>query len=155
MGIMKTMETQKRIGKDFKIALKSGDEDSKRALRMVIASIQLVEVEKGRPLSDGEVLAILQKEIKSLRETISDAEKAGRDDLIAEAESEIRILEKYTPQPLSSDEIDDMVKEAIAEVEATSPQEMGKVMKVLMPRVQGRAEGSKVSAAVQKLLSSE
>lgn len=149
------MEIQKRIEKDFKNALKAGDEVSKRSLRMVLASIKLVEVEKGRSLSDGEVLAIIQKEIKSLRETISDAEKAGRKDLIAEAESEIVILEKYTPQPLSDDEIDDMAREAIAEVDASSPQEMGKVMKVLMPRVQGRAEGSKVSAAVRELLSSE
>ena len=149
------MEIQKRIEKDFKIALKAGDEVSKRTLRMVMASIKLDEVEKGRPLSEDEIQAILQKEIKSLRETISDAEKAGRDDLIADTEPEILILEKYTPQPLSDDEIDEMAKEAIAEVEATSPQEMGKVMKVLMPRVKGRAEGSKVSAAVRKLLSSE
>ena len=149
------MEIQKRIEKDFKIALKAGDEGSKRTLRMVMASIKLDEVEKGRPLSEDEIQAILQKEIKSLRETISDAEKAGRDDLIADTEPEILILEKYTPQPLSDDEIDELAKEAIAEVEATSPQEMGKVMKVLMPRVKGRAEGSKVSAAVRKLLSSE
>ena len=149
------MEIQKRIEKDFKIALKAGDEVSKRTLRMVMASIKLDEVEKGRPLSEDEIQAILQKEIKSLRETISDAEKAGRDDLIAGTEPEILILEKYTPQPLSDVEIDEMAKEAIAEVEATSPQEMGKVMKVLMPRVKGRAEGSKVSAAVRKLLSSE
>ena len=152
---MKPMEIQKRIEKDFKIALKTGDEVSKRALRMVKASIKLVEIKKGRPLYEDEIQAILQKEIKSLRETISDAEKAGRDDLIAGTEPEIEILEKYTPQPLSDGEIDEMAKEAIAEVEATSPQEMGKVMKVLMPRVKGRAEGSKVSAAVRKLLSSE
>ncbi len=155
MGIIKLMEIQKRIESDFKNALKARDEVSKRSLRMVLASIKLVEVEKGRPLSDGEVLAILQKEIKSQREFISDAEKAGRKDLIAEAETEIVILEKYTPQPLSDDEIDDIAREAIAEVDAASPQEMGKVMKVLMPRVQGRAEGSKVSAAVRELLSSE
>lgn len=155
MGIMKPMEIQKRIEKDFKIALKAGDEVSKRTLRMVKASIKLVEVEKGRSLSEDEVQAIIQKEIKSLREMISDAEKAGRDDLIAETEPEILILEKYTPQPLSDDEIDEMAKEAIAEVKATSPQEIGKVMKVLMPNVKGRAEGSKVSAAVRALLSSE
>jgi len=152
---MKTMEIQKRIENDFKVALKSRDEVSKRTLRMVKASIKLVEVEKGHPLSEDEIQAILQKEIKSLRELISDAEKAGRDDLIAETEPEILILEKYTPQPLSDDEIDEMAKVAIAEVETTSPQEMGKVMKVLMPRVKGRADGSKVSAAVRELLSNE
>jgi hypothetical protein len=152
---MEPMDTQKRIENDFKIALKSKDEVSKRTLRMVLASIKLGEVENGRALNEEEVIAILQKEIKSLRESITDAEKAGRDDLITEIEPEIQILEQYTPQALSDDEITEMAKEAITEVGASSPQEMGKVMKVLMPRVQGRAEGSKVSASVRTLLSSE
>lgn len=149
------MDTQKRIENDFKIALKSKDEVGKRTLRMVLASIKLVEVENGSALNEEEVIAILQKEIKSLRESITDAKKAGRDDLIAEIEPEIQILEQYTPQALNDDEITEMAKEAITEVGASSPQEMGKVMKVLMPRVQGRAEGSKVSASVRTLLSSE
>ena len=149
------MEIQKRIENDFKTAFKSGDEVSKRTLRMVMASIKLVEVEKGRALTDEEVLSILQKEIKSLRESISDAEKAGRDDLIAEAEPEIQILEQYTPQQLDEDEITELARQAIEEVGATSQQEMGNVMKVLMPRVQGRADGSKVSASVRTLLTTE
>lgn len=155
MGIMKSMEIQIRIENDFKTAFKSGDEVSKRTLRMVLASIKLVEVENGRALTDEEVLSIVQKEIKSLRESISDAEKAGRDDLIAEAEPEIQILEQYTPQQLDEDEITELARQAIEEVGATSQQEMGKVMKVLMPRVQGRADGSKVSASVRTLLTTE
>ena len=149
------MEIQIKIENDFKTAFKSGDEVSKRTLRMVMASIKLVEVEKGRALTDEEVLSILQKEIKSLRESISDAEKAGRDDLIAEAEPEIQILEQYTPQQLDEDEITELARQAIEEVGATSQQEMGKVMKVLMPRVQGRADGSNVSASVRTLLTTE
>ena len=149
------MEIQKKIENDFKTAFKSGDEVSKRTLRMVLASIKLVEVEKGSTLTDEEVLSILQKEIKSLRESITDAEKAGRDDLIAEAEPEIQILEQYTPQQLDEDEITELAKQAIEEVGATSQQEMGKVMKVLMPRIQGRADGSKVSASVRTLLTTE
>jgi uncharacterized protein YqeY len=152
---MKSMEIQIKIEDDFKTAFKSGDEVSKRTLRMVMASIKLVEVEKGRALTDDEVLSILQKEIKSLRESISDAEKAGRDDLIAEAEPEIQILEQYTPQQLDEDEITELARQAIEEVGATSQQEMGKVMKVLMPRVQGRADGSNVSASVRTLLTTE
>ena len=149
------MEIQKKIENDFKTAFKSGDEVSKRTLRMVLASIKLVEVEKGRALTDEEVLSILQKEIKSLRESITDAEKAGRDDLIAEAEPEIQILEQYTPKQLDEDEITEIARQAIKEEGATSQQEMGKVMKVLMPRVQGRADGSKVSASVRTLLTTE
>lgn len=152
---MKPMETQKRIENDFKTAFKSEDEVSKRTLRMVLASIKLVEVEKGRTLSDDEVLVVLQKEIKSLRESITDAKKAGRDDLIAETEPEIQILEQYTPQQLNEEEIKELAQETIAEVGASSPQEMGKVMKVLMPKVQGQADGSKVSAVVRSLLASE
>ena len=149
------MEIQKKIENDFKTAFKSGDEVSKRKLRMVLASIKLVEVEKGRALTDEEVLSILQKEIKSLRESITDAEKAGRDDLIAQSEPEIQILEQYTPKQLDEDEITELARQAIKEVGATSQQEMGKVMKVLMPRVQGRADGSKVSASVRTLLTTE
>jgi len=152
---MKPVETQKRIENDFKTAFKSEDEVSKRVLRMVLASIKLVEVEKGRTLSDDEVLVVLQKEIKSLRESITDAKKAGRDDLIAETEPEIQILEQYTPQQFNEDEIKELAEDAIAEVGASSPQEMGKVMKVLMPKVQGQADGSKVSAVVRSLLASE
>ena len=152
---MKPVETQKRIENDFKTAFKSEDEVSKRTLRMVLASIKLVEVEKGRTLSDDEVLVVLQQEIKSLRESITDAKKAGRDDLIAETEPEIQILEQYTPQQLNEDEIKELAEDAIAEVGASSPQEMGKVMKVLMPKVQGQADGSKVSAVVRSLLASE
>ena len=155
MGIMKPMEIQKRIESDFKTALKSGDEVSKRTLRMVLSSIKLGEVEKGHALSDDEVIGILQKEIKSLREAIADAEKAGRKDLIAETKPEIDILEQYTPRQLDEEQVIEMAREAIEEVGATSPQEMGKVMKVLMPRVQGRAEGSKVSTAVRRLLAGE
>lgn len=149
---MKNMETQKRIEQDFKEAFKAGDETRKRALRMALASFKLVQVEKGRSLTEEEIQAVLQKEAKSLREAMADAEKAGREDLIAETEPELNILEAYLPQPLSDDEIVQLAKEAIEEVNATSPQEMGKVMKVLMPRVQGRAEGSQVSAAVRALL---
>lgn len=149
------MEIQKKIENDFKTAFKSGDEVSKRTLRMVLASIKLVEVEKGRALTDEEVLSILQKEIKSLRESITDAEKAGRDDLIAQSEPEIQILEQYTPKQLDEDEITELARQAVKEVGATSQQEMGKVMKVLMPRVQGRADGSKVSASVRTLLTTE
>jgi uncharacterized protein YqeY len=152
---MKQMDTQKQIEKDFKDALRAGDEVRKRTLRLVLSSIKLVEVDKGESLEEGEVLAILQKEIKSRRESIADAVQAGRQDLIAETEEEISILKGYLPQTLTQDEINSLAKEAIAEVGAESPQEMGKVMKVLMPRVQGRADGSVVSQTVRQLLTDQ
>lgn len=156
MGIMKHMDTQKQIESDFKDAMRAGDDLRKRTYRMVLSSIKLAEIDKGKsPLEEPDVLVIIQKEIKSRRESIADAERADRADIVAEAEAEINILETYLPQPLTQDEIEGMANEAIAEVGATSPKEMGMVMRVLMPRVQGRADGSQVSQTVRQLLADE
>lgn len=155
MGIMNQMDTQKQIEKDFKDALRAGDEQRKSTLRMVLSAIKLVEVDKGGSLEEGEVLVILQKEIKSRRESIADAEKAGRSDMISDLEAEISILEGYLPQALSQEEIEALAKEAIAIEGAASLQDMGKVMKVLMPKVQGRADGGLVSQTVRQLLSEQ
>jgi uncharacterized protein YqeY len=152
---MNQMDTQKQIEKDFKDALRAGDEQRKSTLRMVLSAIKLVEVDKGGSLEEGEVLVILQKEIKSRRESIADAEKAGRSDMISDLEAEISILEGYLPQALSQEEIEALAKEAIAIEGAASLQDMGKVMKVLMPKVQGRADGSLVSQTVRQLLSDQ
>ena len=155
MGIMKLMDTQRQIESDFKDAMRAGDDMRKRTYRMVLSAIKLAEIDKGKSLEEPDVLVILQKEIKSRRESIADAERADRADIVAESESEIKILEVYLPQPLTQDEIEAMANEAITEVGATSPKEMGKVMKVLMPRVQGRADGSQVSQIVRQLLVDE
>ena len=152
---MNQMDTQKQIELDLKEALRSRDEMRKSTLRMVLSAIKLVEVDKGEPLEEGEVLVILQKEIKSRRESIADAEKAGRSDLIADSEAEISILEGYLPQSFSQDEIEDLAKEVITQEGASSLQDMGKVMKVLMPKVQGRADGSLVSQTVRQILSEQ
>jgi hypothetical protein len=152
---MKPMDTQKQIESDFKDAMRAGDEMRKRTLRMVLSSIKLAEVDKGESLEEPDVLAIIQKEIKSNRESIADAKRADRADIVTEAEAEIKILEAYLPQPLTQNEIEAMIQEAIAEVGAASPKEMGMVMKVLMPRVQGRADGSQVSQTVRQLLTGD
>lgn len=155
MGIMKSMDTKKQIEKDFKSALRAEDEDRKRTLRMALSSIKLAEVDKGESLDEDEVLVILQKELKSRHESISDAEKAGRPDIVTESEAEIKILEEYLPQALTESEIKELAKAAIAEVEASDPGDMGKVMKVLMPQVKGRADGAMVSQTVRELLLAE
>ena len=149
------MENQKKIEQDLKTAIKSGDEVKKRTLRMVLSSIKLAEIDRGHPLSDEDVLGVLQKEIKSLRETISDAERAGRADLIEDTEPEIHILEEYLPQPLSDQQIEEIITQAIDQVGAVSIQDMGKGMKTIMPQIQGRAEGSRVSAVVRAKLMGE
>jgi hypothetical protein len=152
---MKLMDTQKQIESDFKDAMRAGDDLRKRTYRLVLSTIKLAEIDKGKSLEEPDVLVIIQKEIKSRRESIADAERADRADIVAEAEAEINSLEAYLPQPLTQGEIEAMANEAIAEVGATSPKEMGMVMKVLMPRVQGRADGSLVSQIVRQLLVNE
>lgn len=152
MGIMKSVNTQTRLENDLKLAMRAKDETYKRALRQVLSAIKLAEVEKKDQLSDQQIISIIQKEIKSLQESIADANRANRPDLIKEAEAEISILEPYLPTQLSPAELESLAREAISEVGATSPAEMGQVMKVLMPRIQGRAAGGDVSQVVRKLL---
>jgi hypothetical protein len=100
------------------------------------------------------VIAVLQKEVKSRQESISDAQKANRPDLEAESRAEIEVLEKFLPNAFSEAELEALVREAIAETGAASQKDMGKVMKVLMPRLQGRATGDQTSQAVRRLLDS-
>lgn len=152
MGIMIDMTTKDDLENSLREAIRSGDAVRKRTLRMALSAIRLAEVEKGAALEEPAVLAILQKEIKSRRESISDAQQAGRPDIVAESESEISILEEFLPQPLTTAELEALARAAIDEVGATSLREMGQVMKILMPRVQGRADGSQASQIVRQLL---
>ena len=146
------MSIKANIEKDIIDAMRSGQVMRKNTLRMALSAIKLAEIEKGGSLDDAVVLTVLQKEIKSRRETILDAERAKRPDLVADAEAEIALLETYLPTQLSQQELESMAQEAIDEVGATSTREIGFVMKVLLPRVQGRAEGSMVSQVVRQLL---
>lgn len=148
------MTTKADLELALKDALRAGDNVRKGTIRMVIAAIKLAEAEKkGTTLDENAVHAVVQKEIKARREAIADAERLNRDDLIAEANAEIAVLESFLPKQLSSAELEVLARAAIAEVGATSPKEMGQVMKALMPHIQGRAAGNQVSQAVQKLLS--
>ncbi len=147
------MNTKEKLTQALKEAMKARDELQKRTIRMVLAAIKNAEIEKKSPLDEPAILGILQKEVKSRWETIEGAEKAGREDLITEAKAELAILESYLPQPFSKEELLQLAQEAIAETGAASPRQMGAVMKVLMPKVQGRADGKEVSQIVRQLLS--
>ena len=146
------MTTKAVLENSLREAMRSGDATRKRTLRMALSAIRFAEIEKGVELDEPSVLAILQKEIKSRRESISDAQQARRPDIAADAEAEIGILEEYLPQPLTQAELEQMVRAAIEESGATSPREMGQVMKILMPRIQGRADGAQASQIVRELL---
>ncbi len=146
------MDTKSRLQQALKEALRAKDMLRKETLRTALAEIKMAEVEKQRPLTEAEVLAVLHKQVKMRRETLEAARQAGRDDLVARAEAVIAVLEAFLPQPLSAAELEALAREVIAEVGAQSPRDMGKVMKVLMPRVQGRATGQQVSQVVRRLL---
>lgn len=146
------MATKKELENSLKEAIRSGDEVRKRTYRMALSAIKLAEIEKIGELNDSEMIAILQKEEKSRRETIADAEKLGRNDIIEDALAEIAILEELLPEPMSMEKLEEMAKEAIEEVGATSIRDMGQVMKVLLPRVKEVAKGEQTSQVVRKLL---
>lgn len=146
------MSLKSELEDALKDAMRAKDKPRKSTLRMALSAVKLAEVERRDELEDEAVLRILQKEVKSRRELIEDAEKADRPDIIKEAEAEIKILEGYLPQALSSDELQTLVVEAIAEVGASAPGDMGNVMKVIIPKVAGRADGGQISQIVRDTL---
>ena len=137
----------------MKDAMRSGDEVRKRTVRMVLAAVKQAEVDKRVELDDAAVMALLQKEIKNRREALEEAKKASRADLIAANEAEIAVLESFLPKAMPEEELRQIVQAAIAETGAASPADMGKVMKVVMGKVAGRAPNDVISRTVRELLS--
>jgi len=146
------MDLRQQLETSLRDSLKSKDEIKKQTIRMVLSAIKFSEIEKGKPLDDSGITLIIQKEIKSRRESIQDAQKANRVDIIATTQMEISILETFLPKQLTEDEIRSMAISAIEEVQAKSISDMGKVMKVILPRIQGRAPNDQVSQTVRNLL---
>lgn len=146
------MDIKANLQQELKDALRSGDPVRKRTLRSALAEIKNAEVEKGGHLEESEILDIFQKEVKARRETIEGAEQAGRQDLIQKAEQEIEVLEGFLPEPLSEDELRQIVQDVIEEAGATSLAEMGKVMGKVMPQIRGRADGKDANRIVRELL---
>lgn len=147
-------ELRAKLEADLKEAMRSNDSIRKTAIRSVLAAMKLAQVEKNRDtvLSNADVLVLVQKEIKSRKESIADAERANRADLIAGFKAEIQVLEEYLPKQLSQQELNDLVHDAIAETGAVALSDMGKVMKAAILKAQGRAANDKISATVRALL---
>ena len=171
------MALLEQLNADLKTALKAGDEVRKSVLRLVLAGVkqavldkraahasaarqqqggdlteaQLADLDK-TAVDDSEVLTVLQKQAKSCREAIADAEKANRPDLVAENQAELKVLESYLPQQLSRAALVELAQAAIAEAGVTDAKGTGAVMKILMPRTKGRADGKLVSEVVRELL---
>jgi uncharacterized protein YqeY len=146
------MDTKTKLENDLKDAMRSGDDTRKRTIRMVLAAIKQIEIDKQVILDETGVIGILQKEVKTRRESLEEAQKAGRADLAASTEAEIQVLNGYLPQAMDPAELTALAETVIAEVGATTPADMGKVMKALLPRVAGRAANDQVSQVVRGLL---
>jgi uncharacterized protein YqeY len=148
--IVMTIKTQ--LNDSMKDAMKSGDEVRKRTVRMALAAVKQAEVDKRVELDDTAVINLLQKEVKNRRESLEEARKANRADLIEANEAEIKVLEAFLPETMPAEELRAIAQAAITETGAVSPADMGKVMKIVMAKVAGRAPNDIVSATVRELL---
>jgi hypothetical protein len=132
--------------------MKAGEKDRLSTLRMVSAAIKQKEVDERRSLEDADVLAILDKMVKQRRESLEQYESAGRDDLASAERAEIALIGEFLPQPLTDAEIDALIDAAIDETGAESVRDMGKVMGIIKPKAQGRADMGAVSGRVKEKL---
>ena len=150
---MSTMSIQDELRQALTAAMKSGEAQRKTTLRMALAAIKNAEIEARSEIKDDQVLSLIQKEVKARQETIEGAKQAERPDLIEKAEAEIAILSEFLPQPLSDDELRQLVEQTIAEAGVSSMAEVGKVMGLLMPKIRGKADGKQANQIVRELLS--
>lgn len=147
------MSIKENINEKLKDAMKTHDEDGKRVYRMILSSIKFAEKTSGKELDDGEITQILQKELKIRKESLSEAQKADRKESIIEAEKDIMAIELLLPKQMTQDEVKEIVSAAIRETGASSSADMGKVMKVVMPKLKGMAANDVISKTVKDLLS--
>lgn len=142
-----------RINEDVKTAMRAKDKVRLGTLRLITAAIKQKEVDERIEPNDEQVVAILEKMLKQRKDSIEQFEKAGRDELAAQEKFEIEIIQVYMPEQLSDDEIEQLIKDAIASSGAESMKDMGKVMGVLKPQLAGRADMGAVSGKIKALLS--
>jgi len=146
------MSLTARIQEDMKTAMRGGDKRRLGVIRLILAAIKQREVDERIVLDDTQVTVVLDKMLKQRRESISQYEQAGRTDLVEQEQFEMGVIQAYLPQPLSPAEIDVLIGQAIAETGANGIKDMGKVMALLKPQLQGRADMSAVSAQIKAKL---
>lgn len=146
------MELSQRIEEALKEAMKARDENRLNAVRLLMTALKVKEKEIKRSLNEAEIQQVISGQIKQRRDSVDQYGKADRQDLAAREEEEIRVLQGFLPEPFSEEELERIVAEAISQVGATSARDMGKVMKVLMPKVAGKADGKLVNELVRKKL---
>ena len=146
------MSLLNRLTEELKEALRAGNHTKLSVIRLLKSSIKNREIEKMAPLTDEEVIGIIMTALKQRRESIEQFQKGGREDLVRKEKSELEVLQTFLPQQLSEEELVGEIQAVIREVGASSLKDMGKVMKIVMVRVRGRAEGARVSSLVKELM---
>ena len=145
-------ELKEKLLEDMKKAMKEKDKKRLSVIRMSRAAIKNEEISKTKELDDDEVIGVLSKQVKQLRDSLVDYRKSGKEDAIRGIEEEIEILKEYLPRQLTEEEIKEIVDEVTAEVGAEDMSDMGKVMGAIMPRVKGKADGKLVNSIVRDKL---
>jgi hypothetical protein len=148
------MTLKERIDQDMRQAQKSGEKLKLSLTRLLKSDIRYKEIDKGKELSDEEVLEVLTSAAKKHRDSIEQFRKGGREDLVKQEEDELKLILGYMPEQLDAEELEKLVEEAITEVGAEGEKDIGKVIKVLMPKVKGKADGQAVSLLVSSRLKS-
>jgi uncharacterized protein YqeY len=146
------MSLKERIQQDMKDAMRAADKPRLATIRLMLAAIKQKEVDERKDLDDAEVTAVLDRMIKQRRESISQFEKADRTDLVDQENAELAVIQTYLPEPLSETELNALIDEAMSQTGAASIKDMGKVMALLKPRLQGRADMGAVSALIKARL---
>jgi uncharacterized protein YqeY len=143
------MPIVEQLQEDVKVAMKAGEKDKVQALRLIVSELQRAD-------KDGNVdeIAVLQTARKKRLESAKAFRDGGREESAAQEESEAELISTYLPEQIAEDELKAIVSDAVAQINASSPQDMGKVMALVMPQVKGRADGNRVSAAVKEHLTS-
>jgi uncharacterized protein YqeY len=145
-------DLKNRISDDLKRAMKSGDNVRRDTLRMLIASINNAEIAKQADLEESDIFGVISKEVKRHRESIEAFKKGNREDLVAKETAELAILEAYLPSQMSREEVIAAAQEVMKAVGAQGPGDKGRVMKELMPKLKGRADGKEINEVVTELL---
>jgi len=145
-------ELKQRIQEDMKTAMRGKDARRLGVIRMIMAAIKQREVDERITLDDAEVIAVLGKMVKQRRDALQQFQAAGRQDLADQESFELDLIQQYLPPALGDEELDALIEEAIQSSGATSPRDMGKVMGLLKPRIQGRADMGAVSTRVKQRL---
>ena len=146
------MSLKQKLQEDLKSSMKNKDTNKKSVITLIRASIKQYEVDNRVELGDDEIIDLIAKQLKQTRDSRDEFEKAGRDDLVKQAENEIEILKEYLPQQLSEEELNEIVISTISEVGATSMKDMKNIMSSIMPKVKGRADGKLINQLVKKNL---